>query len=397
MSINSVNLPKPIMVSTYQRCFVHELPVELLLLILYQVSDLETLKNVVHSCRSFHQAYLVDRGGFLRSVLPSDMPSRLLREALGAVRASNVGTAQATTDSLGAQAERFFTTYELEFARWWVYPKLDHVSPDDLRSLARLKTIVTAVEGDFVRWLLEGRPTGDEKTDAETELAAVPLTELESRWICTGLYRMELLCNLFKGQRWRLNRFLNGVEKCEIVCEAWDQLGYEFYIRCGGVGGRLVSCVFDYLYYHYSNFFHDQGIHADERVDRLISLGLVFFRRFTRPGISLSERQALVQENEEFGLPILRRFQTLDHYYGTYSAEHGYQPRSRKCDNVCPHLDFNEDGWVLCSPDRKRDYIRLSSEDPGRRWNCRIWGKKRMARWGLKGGLTAQVGDYEMG
>ncbi len=173
-------------------CYLEALPAELRTLILLGLTDVESLRALVHASPIFYQQYLLDRRALLAHALRAELGNRVFVDAYAA-------QASATRYPPGSNRSRASVTWFLD-----KYSELRTRSTDDDPAVAAAAG--NPSEADLIRMVVFHRtvvrPLVSEFAAAfllnlDESLEVGNLSVMEQRRFLRALYRFQLYCHLF--------------------------------------------------------------------------------------------------------------------------------------------------------------------------------------------------------
>lgn len=173
------------------------LPVELQRLIMSKTPGLESLSALVHASPELHRVYAEHRMSVLRDVVTQTLDG-IGVDALGAYLSGTEAFQKTHNESL------LWTFVEEQQARYSAGPPppagdwTAELSLDEIIHIIRFHiSVIEPLTEAFAHWAVGALPS---KPENEAACKSVSLSDVERRRMQRGLYRMQMLCNLYGSQ-----------------------------------------------------------------------------------------------------------------------------------------------------------------------------------------------------
>ena len=242
-----------------QKATLEGLASEIQINILQQLSDVTSLRSLVHAVPSYHSAYVSRRCFILKSVLAGSIERELLVDAHSVIDALDI-IRDCSNDAPAHEVRSFLEQHRVR--RSSESMDFPAIPSEKLFLLARLESSVQSVTSSFIESRLSACPSGEQINFHHETVSAN-----ESRRVRRALYRLELFCVLFGRSAFgRPGKSYNYSIKQSNSFESTDE-GVQFFAVFTPWEIEEIACVRDYAIEHYKSLYE---VHWQELNVRMI-------------------------------------------------------------------------------------------------------------------------------
>lgn len=235
------------------KCSLEELPVELRILILSRVSDLESLRSIVHASPACHQAYQRARGELLQNLLHKEYDGLVnVPDAVTAIRSKGLHA------SVPSNKKRIISLLDTrrrsdEIQRLGL-PSAEAIpaSIDETVQLLSLHRVMAFLLDDYCKSV--SCPKWMDQTKWETKILPLCLSDTEKLRCLRGFYRLQIFANIFAPVELPVHKTNSGRKE-----DSWDRKTFTMEEAWRVLFGTMapwevveLGCMSQYMYERYA-------------------------------------------------------------------------------------------------------------------------------------------------
>lgn len=244
-----------LLTSLKDKCSLEELPTELRILILSSISDLHSLRSIVHASPACHQAYQHVRSELLQNMLYKEYNGLVnVTDAVTAMRSKGLHAyVPSNKERIISLLDSWLRSDEI---RRLVLPSTASVpdapaSVDETIQLLHLHRVMTFLLNDYCN--VAPCPKWMDQTKWENEVLPLCLSDTEKVRCLRGFYRLQIFANIFGPIEYPVHEFNVGKK------DDWDRKMFSKEEAWRVLFGTMapwevaeLGCVFQYIHERYS-------------------------------------------------------------------------------------------------------------------------------------------------